>query len=32
MREFKKYVLDEEAQQIWLLWWYWIIPCRSYLT
>jgi hypothetical protein len=26
MREFKKYVLDEEAQQIWLLWWYWIIP------
>jgi hypothetical protein len=29
MREFKKYVLDEEAQQIWLLRWYWIIPCRS---
>jgi peptide/nickel transport system substrate-binding protein len=26
MREFEKYVLDTEAHEIWVLWWYRIIP------
>jgi peptide/nickel transport system substrate-binding protein len=31
MRQFEKYVLDEQAHEIWVLWWYRIIPYRSYV-
>ena len=31
MREFEKYVLDDEAHGLYLMWWYRIIPYRSYV-
>src|SRR5215467_8436506 len=31
MREFEEYVLDDQAHEIWVLWWYRIIPHRSYV-
>jgi len=31
MREFEKYVLDDQAHEIFLLWWYRIVPYRSYV-
>jgi len=31
MREFEKYVLDKEAHEIFLLWWYRTVPYRSYV-
>ena len=31
MRDFEKYVLDTEAHEICLLWWYRIVPYRSYV-
>src|SRR5438128_3891861 len=31
MREFEKYVVDAEAHQLWVAWWYRIIPHRSYV-
>ena len=31
MRNFEKYVLDEQAHEIFLLWWYRIVPYRSYV-
>jgi peptide/nickel transport system substrate-binding protein len=31
MREFEKYVIDEQTHQIWVLWWYRIVPYRSYV-
>jgi peptide/nickel transport system substrate-binding protein len=31
MREFEKYVIDTEAHQLWVAWWYRIIPHRSYV-
>jgi peptide/nickel transport system substrate-binding protein len=31
MREFEKLVLDTEAHELWVLWWYRIIPHRSYV-
>ena len=31
MREFEKYVLDDQAHEIFLLWWYRIVPHRSYV-
>jgi peptide/nickel transport system substrate-binding protein len=31
MREFEKYVLDTEAHEIWVLWWYRIIPHPTYV-
>ncbi len=31
MRQFEKHVLDEEAHEIFLLWWYRIVPYRSYV-
>ena len=31
MREFEKYVLDDEAHGLYLMWWYRIIPHRSYV-
>ena len=31
MRQFEKYVVDTEAHQLWLAWWYRIIPHRSYV-
>ena len=31
MREFEKYVLDDEAHGLYLTWWYRIIPYRSYV-
>jgi peptide/nickel transport system substrate-binding protein len=31
MREFEKYVLDDEAHSLYLMWWYRIIPYRSYV-
>jgi len=31
MRDFEKYVLDGEAHSIFLLWWYRIVPHRSYV-
>jgi peptide/nickel transport system substrate-binding protein len=30
MREFEKHVLDEQAHEIFLLWWYRMVPYRSY--
>jgi hypothetical protein len=29
MREFEKYVLDDQARAVFLLWWYRIVPHRS---
>ena len=31
MREFEKYVVDEQAHELWILWWNRIIPYRSYV-
>jgi peptide/nickel transport system substrate-binding protein len=31
MREFEKYVLDDQVHEIFLLWWYRIVPHRSYV-
>ncbi len=31
MRGFEKYVLDDEAHMIWVLWWHRIVPYRSYV-
>ena len=31
MRQFEKYMLDDQAHEIWLLWWYRIVPYRSYV-
>ena len=31
MRDFEKYVLDTEAHEICLLWWYRMVPYRSYV-
>jgi peptide/nickel transport system substrate-binding protein len=31
LREFNKYVLDEQAHGIFLLWWYRIVPYQSYV-
>jgi peptide/nickel transport system substrate-binding protein len=31
MRQFEKRVVDEEAHEIWVLWWHRIVPYRSYL-
>jgi peptide/nickel transport system substrate-binding protein len=31
MRQFEKYLLDDQAHEIWLLWWYRIVPYRSYV-
>jgi peptide/nickel transport system substrate-binding protein len=31
MREFEKYVIDDQAHEIWVVWWYRIIPHRSYV-
>jgi len=31
MREFEKYVLDDETHAIYLMWWNRIIPYRSYV-
>ena len=31
MREFEKYVVDEQAHELWIVWWNRIIPYRSYV-
>ncbi|HWB50545.1 MAG TPA: ABC transporter substrate-binding protein [Stellaceae bacterium] len=31
MREFEKYVVDTQAHEIWVAWWYRIVPYRSYV-
>jgi peptide/nickel transport system substrate-binding protein len=31
MRQFEKYVVDDQAHQIWIVWWNRIIPYRSYV-
>ena len=31
MRDFEKYVLDDQAHAVFLLWWYRIVPHRSYV-
>jgi peptide/nickel transport system substrate-binding protein len=31
MRRFEKYLLDDQAHEIWVLWWYRIVPYRSYV-
>ena len=31
MRKFEKYVLDDQAHMIWILWWHRIVPYRSYV-
>ena len=31
MRDFERYVLDDQAHEIFLLWWYRIVPHRSYV-
>ena len=31
MRQFEKYVVDDQAHQIWVLWWYRMVPYRSYV-
>jgi peptide/nickel transport system substrate-binding protein len=31
MRQFEKYVIDDQAHQIWIVWWNRIIPYRSYV-
>jgi peptide/nickel transport system substrate-binding protein len=31
MRQFEKYVIDDQAHEIWVVWWNRIIPSRSYV-
>src|SRR5580693_4104405 len=31
MRDFEKYMLDTQAHAMWVLWWYRIVPYRSYV-
>jgi len=31
MRQFEKYVVDDQAHHIWIVWWNRIIPHRSYV-
>ncbi|MBV9201465.1 MAG: ABC transporter substrate-binding protein [Alphaproteobacteria bacterium] len=31
MRQFEKYVVDDQAHQIWIVWWNRIVPYRSYV-
>jgi peptide/nickel transport system substrate-binding protein len=31
MYDFAKYVMDDQAHEIWVLWWYRIVPYRSYV-
>lgn len=31
MRDFEKYVVDTQAHEIWIVWWYRIVPYRSYV-
>ncbi|MGH7064262.1 MAG: ABC transporter substrate-binding protein, partial [Stellaceae bacterium] len=31
MYDFSKYVMDDQAHEIWVLWWYRIVPYRSYV-
>jgi peptide/nickel transport system substrate-binding protein len=31
MRQFEKHVLDEQAHEVFLLWWYRMVPYRSYV-
>jgi peptide/nickel transport system substrate-binding protein len=31
MYDFAKYVMDDQAHEIWILWWYRIVPYRSYV-
>jgi peptide/nickel transport system substrate-binding protein len=31
VRQFEKYVLDEQSHMIWILWWHRIVPYRSYV-
>ena len=31
MREFEKYVVDDQAHELWIVWWYRIIPYRAYV-
>ena len=31
MRQFEKYVLDEQSHMIWILWWHRIVPYQSYV-
>jgi peptide/nickel transport system substrate-binding protein len=31
MREFEKYVVDTQAHEIWVAWWYRIVPYRTYV-
>ena len=31
MRAFEKHVLDDQAHELFLLWWNRIVPCRSYV-
>jgi peptide/nickel transport system substrate-binding protein len=31
MREFEKHVIDTQAHEIWVSWWYRIVPYRSYV-
>jgi peptide/nickel transport system substrate-binding protein len=31
MRQFEKYVLDDQAHMIWVLWWHRIVPYRAYV-
>jgi peptide/nickel transport system substrate-binding protein len=31
MRQFEKYVLDDQSHMIWILWWHRIVPYRSYV-
>jgi peptide/nickel transport system substrate-binding protein len=31
MRQFEKYVMDDQAHELMTLWWYRIVPSRSYV-
>jgi peptide/nickel transport system substrate-binding protein len=31
MRQFEKYVIDDQAHMFWVMWWYRIVPYRSYV-
>ena len=31
MREFEKYVVDDQAHEIWVVWWFRSVPYRSYM-
>jgi peptide/nickel transport system substrate-binding protein len=31
MRQFEKYVVDTQAHELWVVWWYRIVPYRSYV-